>query len=798
MAATTESPLGQILARKTREGILYEKLEGERVRCFACGHRCLIPPGRDGICRVRFNEGGTLKVPFGYVGALQLDPVEKKPFFHAYPGSTALSFGMLGCDFHCGYCFTGDTVVVTDTGPTTFEELFAGCGRTERRPDAELAFPEGRQVVAASGRLRPLRGVVRHRYRGDLVAVHPFYLPAIRCTPDHRIYGTTDPGEPIEPIAARELTVGHYLAIPRAPAAASREALDVLEVLAAHTVTHRVRWTFSHEDREAVALATAAGQSSRAIGLALGKSASYVRHVRRKLARGLVRDALTHGPVVEDGRLRFPHERVPGIAASIPLDADLAALLGYYCAEGCVVRSARRPNSHVLNFSFSPRERELSERVRVLLQKCLGLEAQIVEQETTLRVTVGKSSAGLLFKAVAGGRGSEKRVPAVIAGARPEIAAAFLSAYVAGDGHRCENGKVGATTVSRALAYGVAWLALRTGHLPSVYANEMGPLGIVQGRRVKRAPFQYTVVWYSQPGIRRRMVETAEHYLVPVKSVRTLPYDGDVYNMEVEEEHSYLAGLFVVSNCQNWITSQALRDPVAVSPPEDVTPRQIVGLALVRGARILTSTYNEPLITSEWAVEVFKEGMKEGLVCSYVSNGNGTPEVLDYIRPYVRLYKVDLKSFRDKHYRELGGTLDRVLWTIRALHEQGFWLEIVTLVVPGFNDSEEELRDIARFLVSVSPEIPWHVTAFHQDYKMTDPDNTDARTLVRAAEIGTMEGLRFVYAGNLPGRLGHWENTYCPGCHSLLVERVGFRVLKNRLPDGVCPDCRRVIPGVWS
>jgi pyruvate formate lyase activating enzyme len=351
--ATTQSPLGQILARHTREGSLYEKLPGERIRCFACGHRCLIPPGRDGICRVRFNEGGTLRVPFGYVGALHLDPVEKKPFFHAYPGSTALSFGMLGCDFHCGYC-------------------------------------------------------------------------------------------------------------------------------------------------------------------------------------------------------------------------------------------------------------------------------------------------------------------------------------------------------------------------------------------------------------------------------------------------------------QNWLTSQALRDPAAVSPPEQVTAGEIVGLALTRGARILTSTYNEPLITSEWAVEVFREGLRKGLVCSYVSNGNGTPEVLDFIRPYVRLYKVDLKSFRDKHYRELGGTLDRVLWTIRALHEQGFWLEVVTLVVPGFNDSDEELRDIARFLVSVSPDVPWHVTAFHQDYKMTDPETTSARTLVRAAEIGVTEGLRYVYAGNLPGRLGHWENTYCPSCRSLLVERIGFRVLQNRVAEGRCPDCRREIPGVWS
>jgi pyruvate formate lyase activating enzyme len=796
--ATTQSPLGQVLARKTREGILYEKLEGERVRCFACGHRCLIPPGRDGICRVRFNEGGKLKVPFGYVGALHLDPVEKKPFFHAYPGSTALSFGMLGCDFHCGYCFTGDTVVVTDEGPTTFEELFASAARTERRPDAELAFPTDRRVVAASGQLRPLRGVVRHPYRGDLVAVNPFYLPAIRCTPDHRIYATTDPARPLEPIPARQLTVGHYLAIPRTPAAVSREAVDVLEVLGAHTVTHRVRWDLSTEDREAIAVARAAGQSSRAIGLALGKSASYVRHVRSKLARGAVRDSRTAGPAVEDGRLRFPHERGRGIPASIPVDPDFAALLGYYCAEGGVVWSARRANRPVLHFSFSPRERELVERVRFLLKKCLHLEGHVVEQETTLRVTVGKSSAALLFKALAGGRSSEKRVPAVIATASTDVVAAFLDAYVAGDGHRYENGKVGSTSVSRALAHGIAWLALRTGRVPSVCASEMGPIGIVQGRRVKRAPFQYTVVWYSQPGIRRRMVETPEHYLVPLKSVRTFPYDGEVYNMEVDEEHSYLAGLFVVSNCQNWVTSQALRDPVAVSPPEDVTPREIVGLALTRGARILTSTYNEPLITSEWAVAVFEEGMKEGLVCSYVSNGNGTPEVLDYIRPYVKLYKVDLKSFRDKHYRELGGTLERVLWTIRALHEQGFWLEIVTLVIPGFNDSDEELRDIARFLVAVSPDIPWHVTAFHQDYKMTDPDNTDARTLVRAAEIGTMEGLRFVYAGNLPGRLGHWENTYCPGCHSLLVERVGFRVLENRLPDGVCPDCRRVIPGVWS
>jgi pyruvate formate lyase activating enzyme len=250
--------------------------------------------------------------------------------------------------------------------------------------------------------------------------------------------------------------------------------------------------------------------------------------------------------------------------------------------------------------------------------------------------------------------------------------------------------------------------------------------------------------------------------------------------------------------CQNWLTSQALRDSSAVSPPEDVSPGELLRLGRKHGARIFTSTYNEPLITSEWAVAVFREAKAAGFLCSYVSNGNGTPEVLDYIRPYVSLYKVDLKSFRDRRYRELGGTLERVLDTIRRLHQLGFWVEVVTLVVPGFNDSDAELSEIARFLASVSPDIPWHVTAFHPDYKMTEPERTSVRTLLRAAEIGGREGLRFVYAGNLPGAVASWENTYCPGCRALLVERHGYQILQNRLAGDRCPACSRQIPGVWT
>ncbi len=216
--------------------------------------------------------------------------------------------------------------------------------------------------------------------------------------------------------------------------------------------------------------------------------------------------------------------------------------------------------------------------------------------------------------------------------------------------------------------------------------------------------------------------------------------------------------------CHNWLTSQALRDPTARSPITPIEPAELIDVAERHDAPLVISTYNEPLITSEWAVEVFREARSRGFECGYVSNGNATPEVLQYLRPHVDLYKIDLKSFRKDSYRSLGGTLDCVLETIRRVHELGFWLEVVTLLVPGFNDSPQEIEQIAEFLVGVSPEIPWHVTAFRPSYRMTDPRGTRPEDLLRAAEIARRAGLRFVYAGNLPGQVGDLEDTRCPAC----------------------------------
>ena len=251
--------------------------------------------------------------------------------------------------------------------------------------------------------------------------------------------------------------------------------------------------------------------------------------------------------------------------------------------------------------------------------------------------------------------------------------------------------------------------------------------------------------------------------------------------------------------CQNWLTSQALRDDAAGTEPQVVSADRLVALAKAYGASMVGSSYNEPLITAEWAVEVFKRAKPAGFKTAFISNGNATPQVLDYLRPWTDCYKIDLKSMNDRNYRQLGGVVDNILDTVRMVKERGFWSEIVTLLIPGFNDSEDEIKRAADFIAGVSPDIPWHVTAFHQDYRMNDKANTTAEQLVRACETGRAAGLRFVYAGNLPGRVGRYENTYCPSCDELLIERYGYIIKRMKVTrEGQCPACATQIPGIWA
>ncbi len=791
--------LGERIDALTTRGELYRPLGEGKLECHACGHRCVIFPGRRGICKVRYNQDGVLRVPCGYVAALACDPTEKKPFYHVLPGSRTLTFGMLGCDFHCPYCLVGDTMVISDRGPIPLAQAFELANSVLQLGDAEVAHPRGFRAVTGSGSLHGVRAIFRHRYRGPLVAIQPHYLPKLQCTPEHRVYATSDPKRPPTLVEASSLRIGDFLAIPRRYSFSAPQVIDTFAALQDHLVTHRVHWKLSKQDRDFVIMSSARGLTSQQIGAVLGKSGSYIRHVKRKITQGTPTDLRVRGPVIDGMHIRFPHERPPSIPRAIPLDEGMARLLGLYCAEGSAIRDRNRPNSFSVAFSFAPSEQNLAEEVRTLLRRHLGVRAAIGRRQSTLIVSASKTSPALVLQSLAGRRATEKRVPALLYNAPRSVVLAFLDGLVDGDGFRYPNGKVSLTTVSPDLAYGTGWLVLKLGFLPSIYVHNPAPQGQILGRTVRRAPRQFTVVWYSRRLTRRRVVETPEYFLVPIRQIASVDFDGFVYNMEVSAEHNFLAGFFLVSNCQNWLTSQALRDPAAGVVPEEVTPALLVDLARQQDAAMVGSSYNEPLITSEWAVAVFREARASGLRTCFVSNGNATTEVLDFLRPWTDCYKVDLKAMNARNYRALGGQLEHVLDTIRMVYERGYWLEVVTLVIPGWNDSEEELRAAARFIASLSPLIPWHVTAFHKDYRMTDPANTTAETLITAAQIGEAEGLKYVYAGNLPGLVGRYEHTWCHRCGELLIERFGFLVLQNRISPttGCCPRCGGTIPGIW-
>ncbi len=254
--------------------------------------------------------------------------------------------------------------------------------------------------------------------------------------------------------------------------------------------------------------------------------------------------------------------------------------------------------------------------------------------------------------------------------------------------------------------------------------------------------------------------------------------------------------------CQNWVSSQALRDSASEGSARavrDLTASAVVEAALREHCPLVTSTYNEPLITAEWAAEIFRHAHERGLLTSFVSNGHATREVLHALRPHLDVFKVDLKCFSDATYRKvIGGKLSAVRETIGEAHAMGYWVEVVTLVIPGMNDSEKELREMARFLADVSMDIPWHLTAFHPQYRMDDRPWTAPETLERARAWGREAGLRFVYTGNRPGEIGDSEDTFCPSCGERLIERRGFRVTANRMKDGACPKCGEKIPGLWK
>lgn len=229
----------------------------------------------------------------------------------------------------------------------------------------------------------------------------------------------------------------------------------------------------------------------------------------------------------------------------------------------------------------------------------------------------------------------------------------------------------------------------------------------------------------------------------------------------------------------------------------DITPMGIVKAALDSGSASISYTYTEPTVYFETAKDTALIAVDKGIKNVFVSNGYMTRECLREIYPNLHAANVDLKAFSHEFYKErCGAKLDPVLRTLETMKEMGIWLEVTTLLIPGLNDSETELKAIARFLADLDPGIPWHISRFHPTYRLVDVPLTPIETIRRASDIGYHAGLLYVYTGNVPGERG--ENTFCHNCKKLVIDRIGFNVVQNRIRDNRCPECGTEIPGVWS
>jgi pyruvate formate lyase activating enzyme len=248
--------------------------------------------------------------------------------------------------------------------------------------------------------------------------------------------------------------------------------------------------------------------------------------------------------------------------------------------------------------------------------------------------------------------------------------------------------------------------------------------------------------------------------------------------------------------CQNSEISQMPADYNRIAG-EETTPQDIVKKAKETNSSSIAYTYTEPTIYYEYAHDISRLAVKEGIRNVFVSNGYMTDDCLTDIHPNLHGINIDLKGFTDKFYKkQCGAKLAPVLNSIRKARELGVWVEVTTLLIPGLNDSDGELKDIAEFLAGVDPSMPWHISRFHPTYRLTDIGPTPAEALHRAKDIGYNSGLKYVYTGNLPGDDG--EKTMCYGCGNLLIDRYGYSIKKYTIKDGHCPKCNAEIPGVWE
>ena len=735
-----------------KEALLYQPLADSRVRCTACARYCNIPEGKIGFCGVRQNIGGKLHLlVYGKVITGHIDPIEKKPVTHYMPGSKIFSIATTGCSWLCHYCFTPQTAVLTDSGIRTIEEIY-----DHSDPLGEVGYPRNLRVLTHTGSFRTVQKAFRHRYAGKVFRIHPYYFPEFSCTPNHKIFVLNQETGTLEKKRADELNTRDLLAIPTEKDSIVSTCIDSYELLSSSILNMN-------------------------------------RVSKRKSAWMLVN---------RDGRVKFKLSRSRGIPRTIPIDENLAELLGLYAAEGSSTKDGSRPNSWTVTMAFGKHETQLVERTEELFAKVFGLKPSRVVQNQVLRLEVHNNALGILLHTMMGGDCYSKRVPVIILHNNSRgIQRSFLRGYVAGDGFKTgSNGQkwIGTTSVSRVLSLGVWYLMFRLGMTPRFYMSSNPSSYEIEGRLVNRHNDYMTRVMVTTDGRTveahaSKTVEKEGYTLVQIRTIQEESYTGFVYNLEVDADHSYLANFISVSNCQNFDISQR-----RMVEGMDMMPLEVATLAVSHGCQGLAYTYNQPTIFMEFAHDVGVEARRNGLINIFVSNGYDTPDTVGMMNDFLDCVTIDFKGNAETNFvrKYIGiANAEPIFQTILEIRNKTkVHMEFTDLVIPEVGDNLDDARKLSRWMYdNLGPDHPIHFLRFHPDYKMMNLPHTPVKTLEEHCRVAREEGLRYVYVGNVPGH--PWEHTYCPECNSIAIKRYGFDITSWNLDENNrCANCGYQLP----
>jgi len=783
----------------------WHRLPDGKVQCDLCPRFCQLQEGQQGLCFVRARQGDAIVLTtYGRSSGFCVDPIEKKPLNHFLPGTPVLSFGTAGCNLACRFCVAPGTLIATSQGPQPIEAIFDGGIEQPHTGDGAVRQVAGTFVFTVGGKLAPVAKAFRHAYRGELIRLKAMSTPELCLTPNHEVFAVHrhDLAAAPKKIPAGALTFDHYLVVPKRAKSQGRIRLDVEAALASEpTGSANVRQRRIEHARLVDVLRSK--RTSREIAGLLGYHPVYVRKLRALLRRGLLDLTQRVSDVLHaaDGEVRFARERRPGIPGEVIFDENFAWLLGIYCAEGHVTAQKDRPNSYQLVFSFGRHEGDLVCRTAEILGTVFGIRPRIVPRRTTVTVEAYKASLAVLFRKLCGSGARHKRVPPPVFEAPEETMRAFLAGYLAGDGTTTPTHLVG-NTVSRHLAHDLFELGLHLGVLPHIHLWRPPATKLIEGRTVRQSPLWYVKFLRGQLEGRRwrknRARDVGGYFLVPLRRIEREFYDGDVYNLEVDDStHSYTASSLAVGNCQNWDISKSREIDILA---DEAPPEAIARAAKSLGCRSVAFTYNDPVIFHEYAIDVAEACHALGVRTVAVTAGEVCPEPRAEFYRSMDAANVDLKGFTEKFYHDLcAGHLQPVLDTLVYLkRETKVWFEITTLLIPGQNDSEEELEEMTQWVVrELGPDVPLHFSAFHPDWRMLDTPPTPPETLTRARRIAMKNGVRYAYTGNVHDEEG--GSTYCHRCGKVLIGRDWYVITAwNLTGDGCCRACGERCAGVFE